>query len=88
MMSGDNKLCNYFRCVQRSVYATRYWFLFHKNFKSYSVYSMVHQVTFYQQNATSFYYILQVFLLPRPYRRASDSGSESTTESEEESEVS
>lgn len=54
MMSWDNKLCNYFRCVQRSVYATRYWFLFHKNFKSYTVYSMVHQVTFYQPNETSF----------------------------------
>ena len=80
MMSWDDKLCNYFRCVQRSVYATRYWFLFHKNFKSYSVYSMVHQVTFYQQNATSFYYILQIVPLPRLYRRAS--GSESTTESE------
>ena len=88
MMSGDNKLCNYFRCVQRSVYATRYWFLFHKNFKSCSVYSMVHQVTFYQPNATSCYYILQIVPLPRPDRRPSDSGSESTTESEEESEVS
>ena len=68
--------------------ATRYWFLFHKNFKSYGVYSMVHQVTFYQPNVTSFYYILQIVPLPCPYRRPSDTGSESATESEEESEVS
>ena len=49
---------------------------------------MVHQVTFYQPNATSFYCFLQISPLPPPDRRPSDSGSESTTESEEESEVS
>ena len=87
MMSWD-KLCNYFRCVQRSVYASRYWFLFQKNFKSYSVYSVVHQATFYQPNATSFYYFLQVRAFLFPDRTPSHSGSESTTESEEESEVS
>ena len=87
MMSWD-KLCNYFRCVQRSVYASRYWFLFHKNFKSYSVYSMVHQATFYQPNAYSFYYFLQISAFLFPDRTPSDSGSESTTESEEESDVS
>ena len=87
MMSWD-KLCNYFRCVQRSVYASRYWFLFQKNFKSYSVYSVVHQATFYQPNATSFYYFLQIRAFLFPDRTPSDSGSESTTEYEEESEVS
>ena len=49
---------------------------------------MVNQVTFYQPNATSFYYILQIAPLPRPDRRPSDSGSESPKEREEESEVS
>ena len=45
MMSWD-KLCSYFSFVQRSVYSTCPWFLFHKNFKSYHVYSVVHQVAF------------------------------------------
>ena len=54
------------------------------------------QVTFYQPNVIQFYYILQIVPLPRPDGRRSlgaryslaDSGSESTSESEEEIEVS
>ena len=42
---------------------------------------MVHQVTFYQSNAFSFYYIPQIAPLPRLDRRPSDSGSESPKES-------
>ena len=49
---------------------------------------MVHQATFYQPNATSFYYFLQISAFLFPDWTPSDSGSESTTESEEESEVS
>ena len=57
---------------------------------------IVQQVTFYQPNVIQFHYILQVVPLSHPDGRRSlgdryslaDSGSESTSESEEEIEVS
>ena len=57
---------------------------------------IIQQVTFYQPNVTQFHYIMQVVPLPHPDRRRSFSaryslavsGSESTSESEEEVEVS
>ena len=57
---------------------------------------IIQQVTFYQPNVIQFHYILQVVPLPHPDGRRSlgaryslaDSGSESTSESEEEIEVS
>ena len=60
------------------------------------LYGIIQQVTFYQANVIQFHYILQVVPLPHPDGRRSlgaryslaDSGSESTSESEEEIEVS
>ena len=66
------------------------------NFQRLERIRVIQQVTFYLPKVTQFHYILQVVPLPHPDGRRSlgaryslaDSGSESTSESEEESEVS
>ena len=98
VMSWDNKpVCNLLSSVLRSVYVICPWFCF-MNFQRLEriLNGIVQQVTFYQPNVIQFHYILQVVPLSRPDGRRSlsaryslaDSGSESTSESEEEIEVS